>query len=148
LPGFFALGIRRRIVVVDTIAVGVTLVDAAGVFQAIVIITCGLTPGLFDLVLLRFGLVFVGLLFLAQLVLGLQNLIFLGEARRFGGVTLLNRDLGLFGGRGIGPVGIGDVPLGIHTFVNLVGADERGRKCAKQTCRERGDRSNEPEWSL
>ena len=97
LPGRFALGCCFRVAQVNTVAVGIEFVDAAGVLQVIVIVARDPAPGLFVVFLLCLGPAVAGLLFLALVVLGVEQLMFLREALGFGGVCLLDADVRLPG---------------------------------------------------
>jgi hypothetical protein len=92
-------------------------------------------------------MVVVGLLFLTLVVLGLEELMLLGQARGFVWIGLLYRDVGFLGARGVGTVGVGYVSLGIDVLIYLVGVSGE-RECEQGAGHEGGGPSGEPGGSL
>src|SRR5262249_47334606 len=92
-PCLLARGIRGLVGEVHAAAVGGALINAPRILQ-VVIVVAGLLAGLLMLALLH-GLVLVvdGLLPLASLVIGLQQLILVGEPRDFGRIRFIDVDV-------------------------------------------------------
>lgn len=138
MPGFFSLRVGLRIRVVHAVAVGIPFEDPSRVLYRVVAIARSVAAGLSIVVLLRFLLVIDGLLLLALDVLGLQDLLLLGNSRDLCRVGLIDVYDGLLCGRSAGPVRVDSVALSIDRFVDVLRPHRTTGMYEQDECYEKG----------
>src|SRR5277367_2262577 len=79
--GFLSFRVGIHVVVVNAIAVGVSVVDQPRILEGVIVLACTVALNLPKVVLLGLFRVVDGLLSLALVVLGLQDFLFLGITR-------------------------------------------------------------------
>jgi len=129
LTGFLSLGVSFLVRVVNAVAVGISLEDPPRILERVVMIARVVALNLRDVLLLRLLRVVLGFYPIALCFLCLENCLLLGNPRGFRQVGLIDADGGLLCRRGVGPVRIDHVALGINRFVHFAGKDGASRTC-------------------